>query len=238
MMPAAHPSHSLNLCEFLRETAVATGGKPKRARTRAKILAVTAEEMERVGYEGLTVSGIIEKASIARGTFYLYYANRTEVAQAVFRRYAVLLRYARPRMTRNQTEFESIYNYNSYYVAFYAANAKLLAGREALMRDVPEVAEHRDWVNARWSNIVLRNICKRTNSRTVNMEDPTSILLIRSATAMVDELLREIYVYKSPTLNKLVSGNEQLANLVTLVWYRTIYGVTPSELAPTLNETN
>jgi len=213
-------------------------GKPKRARTRAKILAVTAQEMERVGYEGLTVNGIIEKACIARGTFYLYYANRTEVAQAVFRRYSVFLRYARPRTTRDQTEFESIHNYNFYYVAFYAANAKLLAGREALMRDVPKVASHRDWVNARWSNIVLRNICKKSKHQLLSTEDPTSILLIRSATAMVDELLREIYVYKSPSLNNLISDNKQLANLVTLVWYRTIFGVTPRELTPAPNGTN
>ena len=217
----------LNLGKLLHDRADALKGRPKRTRTRTRILAVTAQEMERVGYEGLTVDGIVKEAGIGRGTFYLYYPNKAEVAKAVFRRYSVFLRLARPRRRAAGSLYESIHNYNTYYVAFYAANAMLLAGREALMRDAPEMAIRRDLVNEKWASKVLRNAGKRSGHSEIHENPRISRLLVRSAIAMVDELLREIYIHQSPTLSKLAHNQKLVVDLISLAWFRTLYGESP-----------
>jgi AcrR family transcriptional regulator len=108
---------------------------PKRTRTRYSILAATAREMEKVGYDGLTIDNIVDEARLARGTFYLYFTNRSDVAAAVIRTYRALVLARRPRGGRELKAYDAILRMNKYYVATYAWNAPLLAGIETLVRE-------------------------------------------------------------------------------------------------------
>jgi hypothetical protein len=48
-------------------------------------------------------------------------------------------------------------------------------------------------------------------------------LLVWSMSAMVDELLREIYISKSARHKKLAKKPEQVAELISLAWFRAFY---------------
>jgi len=52
--------------------------------TRAKIIDVTADEMRRHGFKATSLSEIIGKADISKGALYHHFANKLELAYAVF----------------------------------------------------------------------------------------------------------------------------------------------------------
>jgi AcrR family transcriptional regulator len=199
---------------------------PKRTRTRHSLIAATAREMERVGYEGLTIDNIVLQARLARGTFYLYFANRSDAAAAVMRAYRALIRMRRPRGGKRLGRYETILRMNRFYVSTYSLNATLLAGVESLIRERPDQALSRDFWNDRWARAVLSDALHRCGEdRTA--DEPRALLAIRAVLAMADELLREVFVYKSPAFAPFSHDEETVAEVLSIVWHRAVYGVHP-----------
>jgi AcrR family transcriptional regulator len=166
---------------------------------------------------------------MAHGTFYLHFKNRAEVAQAVLHRYYALARVFRPRAWSKLSRYQTIYQANRYYVGLYAENAALLAGREILSRELSEKTSRGDWINARWSRIVARDVAKRMKFAEGFDNSEISGFVVRCAIAMADQMLSQIFVYRSPSLQRLAEDKDQLAELMSFVWYRIVYGETPDK---------
>lgn len=215
-----------HLATELTERCEQARKQPKRTRTRYSIIAATAREMERVGYEALTIENIVEQARLARGTFYLYFANRSDAAAAVMSAYRALIRRRRPRAGRKLGSYETILSMNRFYVSTYSLNAVLLAGAEALVRERPDHARKRDFWNDRWARAVLADVMLRSGNE-VGVDQARALLAIRAVLAMADEFLREIFVYRSPTIVNLPTDEDSVAEVLSVIWHRAVYGVHP-----------
>lgn len=209
MLDDAEPT-AFDFIEVLTSRAERTRGRPKRARTRSRILAAAAQELSDKGYAGLTVDGICARADMARGTFYLYYRDRSLVAAVVYRAFWATAYRMRPRL-RGHSLKQRVSVANSYYLALYAMNAPLLAGQAALSRDRPDFAQWHDAMNHRWSLIIARN-----------MPGPMALeekaLRARALVAMADELLSNIFTAQTPSLRHWADHPEQLAATLTAIW--------------------
>lgn len=197
--------------------------RPKRQRTRAQIVAATASQLEKLGYEGLTVDAITEALGIARGTFYLHFRDKSHAATAVVRIYIALRRRFAPRGISTLPVRESIYRSNAYYVAVYSKNAQLLLGRESLIRDREELARIGDRQNAMWTERVIADVCTRYPRKRDTRELTQLELRVRGALAMTDELLREIYLFRSPGLERFRDDEQAVVTAVSDMWYRMVY---------------
>ncbi len=215
------------LADVLTGRLAKMGDRPRRARTRAALVAATAQEMERSGIDGLTVARIAEVARVAHGTFYLYFDNRIEAAMAVRRLYDAAIRLFRPRGGGELPPFEAIQRMNRFYVRSYANNARLLRASQFLLYARPENAVRRDRINHRWSVAILHDLKRRLIIDNFGPSGATQTMLVRSAIAMADELLREIYVFRGPSLARLAGDQEQIANVISRSWYRILYGADP-----------
>lgn len=222
----------IHLTQLLDNWAQRPGKIPKRVRTRCRLIAATAAVMEHSGYEGLTVDAITSQAGVARGTFYLYFSDRSEAATAVMRAFAMMMRRYRPRGGSRLDPLQSIYRINLFYILSYAKNSTLLAGRESLMRDRPELIKHRDAVNRHWARLILKDLCRRFDVPPERCEAPQTHLAIRAAIAMADEFLREIYVYESPSIVELTQDPHDVAMVLTQVWHRAVFGHDPEGWDP------
>ena len=222
----------VHLPTLLKQRAENCQDAPKRIRTRRKLLAATAAVMEQSGYEGLTIDSVVKEAKVARGTFYLYFADRSIAAIAVTRAFAAVMRKLRPRGGSKLPAAESIYRTNLFYILSFSVNSRLLAGRESLMRDCPQLIRRRDAVNIRWTQTVLRDLCNRSGAPPELLADSQARLAIRAVISMADEFLREIYVYRSPSLVKLAHSPEQVAEALTQVWHRAVFGCDPPGWSP------
>lgn len=223
-----NPVQGIHVATLLKQRAENSQGISKRIRTRRKLLSATAAVMEHSGYEGLTIGAVVKEADVARGTFYLYFSDKSDVAIAVMRAFAAMMRICRPRGGSGLSAAESIYRTNLFYILSYSANSKLLAGRESLMRDRPDLVQRRDAVNVRWTQTVLRDLCRRTGAPKDLLTDPQARLAIRAVISMADEFLREIYVYQSPSLVKLAQTPDHVARALAQVWHRAVFGCDPA----------
>ncbi|MEO1194314.1 MAG: helix-turn-helix domain-containing protein [Pseudomonadota bacterium] len=225
---------TFHLPSLLAERAKSGQGVPKRRRTRLSLLAATAAVMEEAGYGGLTIEAVVARAGVARGTFYLYFANRGDAALAVMRAFRATMRGLRPRGGGRFPAEVSIYRMNLFYVRSYARNASILIGGELLLRDRPDLARRRDFDNQRWAKAVLRDLCWRSGTPDSLLQDPGALLAVRAIIGMADELLRETFVHRSASLGQMVENEEQLAEALSFVWYRAIFGRQPEGLRPLL----
>jgi len=215
------PEHSLppmgaalDMVAVLNARLLRVRGRPKRARTRARILAAVAEEIGAVGYPALTVERICARAGMARGTFYLYFSHRSDAAIAVYRLFWATMRRWRPRHLAVDLD-ERVRMTNAFYVATYARNQRLLSGQIALASERPDFAQVRDTVNHRWAQVVARVMPK-------SLDETARILRARAMAAMVDELLRDIYGQPSPMLSDWREKPLELAHHISEIWLSVI----------------
>ncbi|MGB3067220.1 MAG: TetR/AcrR family transcriptional regulator [Ottowia sp.] len=230
--PAGRPQREgkpFNVVELLRDHVEHTRNCKKRRRTRAQILLAGAIEIERVGYEALTVDLIAERAGVARGTFYLHFKDRSHIASLIMRIYFAFVRRRRPRGSKQLSTIDAIRRYNQYYIAVYSSNVKLLLGRESLWRERAEVRAHRDAVNTRWARTIKRDVVIRNKEEARG--DEVLELSIRAAVAMVDELLREIFLHRTPSLSKFADDPDLLCEVLSDLWFKIIYLPTTHPLA-------
>jgi AcrR family transcriptional regulator len=223
--------NDFRLVEVLQARLATMAHRPKRARTRAALIAATALEMERSGIDGLTVERIADIAGTARGTFYLYFENRFDAALAVRRLYNAAVRRFRPRGGSGMAPFDAIVRMTRFYVRSYANNAALLRAIQFLLYTQPTYAQHRDRVNRRWSHAIVRDLNRRPEAQNHLLPNAAAVVMARSAIAMADELLREIYVHDSASLAAMREDEEHLAELLSLAWFRILYGTDPSEIS-------
>ena len=217
------PGTPFHLAGLLEERLQVLRRRPKRQRTRAQILAATARQMERLGYEGLTVESITEPLGIARGTFYLHFRDRSHAALAVLRLYHALRSRFRPRGGSALPVREAITQFNVYYVAVYARNAQLLLGRESLMRDRQELARRGNQLNAKWAERVLADVSKRQPHALSAADQAQLLLRIRGALAMTDELLRQIFLVRAAGLERFSGDERAVVTAISDMWFRLVY---------------
>lgn len=179
--------------EILDQRAFAMRKRRKRVRTRAALIAAAARELERVGYEALTVEGISEAAGMARGTFYLYYKSRSEIMSVIMRFYWVLLGKYRPRGGTSLPLEQSVAQANTFLVRAVARNAQLLLARETLMTENQTLSRRMIYVNDLWAEQVVRAMTARGLIPQNDDDAEFHHLRARAMISMSDVLLRDIY---------------------------------------------
>jgi len=213
--PAPDPSpaaEGFDYVELLTQRADGMRRRPKRARTRARLIACAAREIATKGYEGLTIEGICAAAGMARGTFYLYYSHRSEVAIAVFRMFWTLVYRRRPRL-RGRSLADRIRVTNAFYLAVYSRNAPFLAGQPSLCRERADFAHWHDQMNHRWSMVIAANMPG-------DIPRDEKILRARALVAMADDLLSNIFTARTPSLRQWANEPARLAECLTHLWTR------------------
>ena len=70
------------MADYVRHlrTALESSGWPKGKRTRYRLKIAAVSVLGEVGYQALKVSDICEQAEVALGTFYTYFADKSEIA--------------------------------------------------------------------------------------------------------------------------------------------------------------
>ena len=223
------------LPDLLLRRVEAAAGRPKRVRTRLALLAAAAAEMAEVGYEAMTVEGVVRRAGLARGTFYLYFRNRGDAAIAVRRAFGATLRILRPRGMGRLPPWNAIWQVNRLYVAFYARNARIAAGVELLARERPEILASRDRINQRWAQVLLRDLLRRRPNMAADDRRRT-LLSLRYVIMMADEALRQSFADPPEKLRTLVASEDEVTDILTRLWYRGVYAEDPPEAYQTVPE--
>lgn len=217
-----HPFH-----EVLEMELPDTAGLSKGERTRRRFVAAAARVLDRDGFHGTRVTDICEIAGVSQGTFYLYFNNKNEITLAVLEEFnergLALLRVIGPRARAWDAIYESILA----LTRLYRLNPGLMRCLWQINDEVPEFGEILRRSNAIWHRAVARSITRRCEL--TDDAAQLSMLVAYALAAMVDQFLVQLYVIKDPQVEAVCENEEQVAEHLSVLWYRAAYCENPPD---------
>jgi TetR/AcrR family transcriptional regulator, transcriptional repressor for nem operon len=221
----APPPPPLSFAERLELQAQA-GSKRKGERTRDRLKAAAARQLEEVGYRDLRVTDINERAGVSNALFYVYFKNKEEITHEVLTEFLDTLKPAPPAYNaRSSGPADTIYRGNLGYIRVFSANPGLMRCLLQFGDETPEFGQLWTEWNDAFTDRVLRALSRGDAPALAESE----ILPAVSALGMmVDGLLRLVFVDKHERVSAGVLGlgshPEVLAAFLTRLWCRALYG--------------
>lgn len=79
--------------------------------------------------------------------------------------------------------------------------------------------------------LILRDLARRTGLGHAEALTPEMIFSVRATVGMADEMLREIFVHRSPKFSELITDDLEMAKSLSVLWFRALYGRGPDPSA-------
>lgn len=221
----------LDFRDFLR-TKNETQAKRKSDRTRERLKLAAARCLSETGYRELKVTDITEEAGSSSGTFYIYFENKIEISRVVLEEFLAHLDEILSGDTASATIFGSLRQTNIRWLRYVRANAGLFRCMFQVADESPEISEIVHRLNRDWYQRISKSVLRRFSD--VRPPDGNMLLLtVYSLGSMMDEIARRLIIYPDDNFVGLVrettTTDEQFADFLSVVWFRTLYGRSPDE---------
>lgn len=220
-----HPMTFLCVDFFL--TAAAADGLIKGQRTLLRLKAGTAQALNEIPYTALRVADIVERADLSYGLFYHYFKDKETAVKAVLGEIIDHMESTYRNIHSSENDYESMFEPNLFYVEFYSHNAGLMSAYLSLSEEDQEFSDLWNLTNDSWHRRIANGIrLAQHQSKTLL---PEADLVAYTLGGMVDHICRQIFVQKNPFASRLVKDSLKLAEAVSILWYRVVYGRDPTE---------
>ncbi len=197
----------------------------KGEKTRYRLKVAVARLLESAGYQDMRVSDICDEAKLGLGTFYVYFTDKKEISVEVLLEFAEELYAQALRASVGKDSYDAVYSSNRFFVHAYEQNSGLLRSIIQLDDNVPEFQEHWRRLRQEWNRRIVSSIIKRTGRPDLDEEKITQISF--ALAGMAFHFLYDLFVRQEPDLTSVVHDLDETAELLTFLWYRSIYGETP-----------
>ena len=232
--PAVPPgTDSTRFAEVLGQAAEAPDLR-KTERTRLKLLAAAAALLaDRGEPAALRVSDVADRAGVAHGTFYRYFADRIALVEALIEDFA---RFLRERMSKVREGAPGsrprVGATTLVYVRLFRDNPGLMRclmglGAESAAFRARFHALNRDW-NYRVAAAIAARRADVAHERPAAPE--TLLPLAYALGGMIDEFLAQLYLRRDPALAALADDEPAVADLLSELWCRGAYSNGPKSL--------
>lgn len=203
--------------------------KQKGKRTRERLKIATAKILEQKGYHALRVSDVSEAASVAEGSFYIYFKDKTDASLTVLSDLLENFFALASHDEEGRSTFEAIRRANRRWVSVCRANAGLMRCVLQLGDEVREFARLSQRTNRVWYDLVAQGVSRRRGLP----PGGNTLLGAYLLGGMMDELVRRLIIYPDEgfthLLGELGVDDDALADAASIVWLRVFY---PGETLP------
>jgi len=199
---------------------------PKKERTRSLILCVAAGQLREKPLSNLTVDTLLDASGLSRGTFYVYFKDMGDLVMNLLEEFFAIFWANRPKGGAGLGGYEAIYRVNLFYCRSYEANAGLFAAFSRYAESNVDIARIRGRMNSDWTERVVTSIARRRGlgeAERLRLAGTIRILI-----AMTVESLRDRYVYNDETLTRSFPEAGDMAEAITAIWFRSIFGDEPA----------
>ena len=205
-----------------RQTRSARG-----ARARAKLKRAALVVLEREGYHHMRIADVTREAGVAQGLFYHYFKDLKSLTIEVLEDFVA--------QAANAEEIEKDVPRGDWYSRIYAYNHLVVssyAKRPGVMRCLLQMAdEDPDFSTMLRSSfrrqlMWLVDLMPRLFPR-VEFARGQALMIAYSLAGTSDTLLREYFIDRSDTLRQANVSVDELAELITTMFYRALFLETP-----------
>lgn len=208
-------------------TAAAADGLTKGQRTLLRLKAGTAQALNDLPFPVLRVADIVERAGLSYGLFYHYFKDKETAVKAVLGEILDHVERTYRNIHSSENDYETMFEPNLFYVEFYSHNAGLMSAYLSLSEEDQEFSDLWNLTNDSWHRRIANGI--RVTQHQNKSILPEADLVAYTLGGMVDQICRQIFVQKNPFASRLVKDSLQLAEAVSILWYRVVYGRDPAK---------
>lgn len=228
----AAPGHYADL---LAAVQVHNVGRRKGERTRDRLRLAAVQTLEQRGYLQLRVADICKKAKVSPAVFYLYYPNKEAITVEVlseFLRHTFRVDEVPVAPRPRRALFDSLVAKNLAWIKGIRSNAGLARCLLQLADQVPGFKQLVSETNYHWAALVTERLMRRHPS--VIVDRNALLLAVYAVSGMVDDLCSRLMVSRDERIvavaGAVVPDDEALAEFVSLLWYRALFGADPPRL--------
>jgi len=201
------------------------GRLSKGERTKRRLLVVTRKVLAEKGYQATRIEDITKAADVSVGTFYLYFKNKEAITMAVL---AEVLEEGERAMLESRTvddPFLEILEPTVCYARIVFEQAGLFRAFVQFSHIHPEASQFWSELTSGWLERVESVLDRRLGS---GRTDPSTRRIVTYAMSwMVDGVLLSFLTRDHPRLHEVVQSPQELAETLSVLWYRAVYGADP-----------
>jgi AcrR family transcriptional regulator len=221
------------------ETLAAASRAPglrKGERTRLRLLAATADLLQTTFFHALRVTDICSHARVSQGTFYLYFADRADIVTRLLTDFAATVFDTLDAASDRDDAYAAIHAPTLAYVHIFRANRGLLRCLTQLSEETRAFEQIYRELNAGWNRRAARAIAAGFGGG--RQDSANALAGAYALSSMVDEFLSTVYVRQDPELAFLADDPEQVAAILSRLWYRAVHLAEPETLDAAVMETH
>ncbi len=196
-------------------------GSPRAQKRRALIKLAVSSVLERSGYRAMKVTDVASEAGIAVGLFYHYFPDLRTATCEVLADFIDTLAAQVDGLPKADHPYQIIYKPTLLWARAYQQHPGLMRCLIQVADEVPEFQELWVKTNDAWTRRIARSIARQFPD--AGLSDRFSLSIAYSLGSMIDGLLNELYVHSNSELGKLMQTPEHAAELLAVLWYRSLY---------------
>jgi len=199
--------------------------KGQKTLIRLKIGVILA--LEKTPYQVMRVADITTEAKISYGLFYHYYKDKEHATIDVITDFLNHLETLYADIHPSEDDYDTIYQANLFYLNVNYKNFGLIRACLTLSEEVETFRQNYIKLIDRWHRRMAQSI--RRNQKSPDTLLPDADLVAYGVGGMIDQYCRHIYAQQNPFLTRLIENTHHLAETVSILWYRAVYGRSPTE---------
>ena len=213
----------MRYADYLQGSADGIGRSRSGEKSRLKLLAAGARQLDVTSYRDLLVESVCQAAGVAKGTFYIYFASKDAFLRVLATGYVAFELTQYPRLSAKDAPFANTRNWIAWYEGVFAANVGVL-------RCIIQMGSVDPVMQSIWHdrNSGLIDKAMRGWEKQNPAADPfLQRLAMRTAGGMLDQSLFERHgVQPGPGLNE-PEDFELMVDLHALLNFRALNGCDP-----------
>jgi AcrR family transcriptional regulator len=199
--------------------------RSKGERTRRRLELAALNVLETTGYSDMRVLDVARQADVSQGTFYFYYPDKRDIAAKVLLEFGEALYQGASTAATGHTVYDAILLTNKFFVHAYDQNRGLIRCLVQLDDSDPQFQQAWRRIRYDWIGRIAGSIGKRNpGALTIEMR----FQMANALEGMVFHFLYDLYVREEPQLKAYARDRDQVAELLSMLWYRALFSANPA----------
>ena len=222
---AGSMSHVINYGDYL-ESRIKRSTVRRNELTREKLKAAAVSLLESGGYHDTPISTFCEQAGLAKGTFYLHFADKEDLVAHVLEEYADLQVKIMPSAAGSKDAYAALIVLNSWFAETFCENVGMHRSMMQLSETIPRITKI--W-SAFLTGLSARYVDEIRRWSNTTLDPDFATFVTYCLWGMLDQALYAIYAVKrNPDFERLAKNRSHLVQSITLFQHRALFLENPS----------
>lgn len=194
----------------------------KGERRKLKLLLAAAEILQEGGYHKMRIADIVKKAKVARGTFYIYFKDKSDIALQVLSDFRAQMLTSSNLNMSGKDWHNKVYLANLYYAEVYQMNSGLQQAFYQFVDEADDFRRMRQEKEREWVERLFTNYLRNFDLQPTEVDRVDLLRRLHALSAMAERLCVQVYVEAVPEMIELFPTPNHVATTATDIWVETL----------------